>query len=334
MNAVVLFCLMVLIAATGARLVPRGLGWLLDRRLLEAWKALASKLAPELKLPEGSWLAGEYRGRAVEIMPGLDGSVRLSMQVQAPLPAGLRLSHQGVGAGLLRLKGLRDIQVGDAQLDASVVVHADNPASTIRLLREPGVREALLALLTGHPRAVVFGSEVMVTLPLRSEPALFRGALQALERLTSVLELTANRLHAQVQEAREQARGALSPEAPSASRPAERSRAPLASEVFRDFARRKALASWICFYPLLLGLGLFVGATIDSESALLGLSRDLRIELATAGMILIFLSGTLGFVATSFFILRCPICTEQLIRHRIALAGIKACPRCQTRLAR
>jgi hypothetical protein len=165
---------LILMAVGALALLPLVLRWWRQRQARQAWLALAPKLG--LSPTEGV----ERR--------------RVRMGVTVALTPRLHLSRQRPGLRLSERRELKHIQVGDAALDEAVLIRAKNPAAVIRLLREPGVRDALLTFLEGNPGGTVTETAVEAPLgnPVHEEPC--QRVLQELARLTSTLGGAARRL--------------------------------------------------------------------------------------------------------------------------------------------
>ncbi|WNG47817.1 hypothetical protein F0U60_29550 [Archangium minus] len=335
--------------------LPFALRWWRRRQARRAWLALAPRL--ELSLVAGGdqrLLSGRYQGHPVEVLLSSDGTAQMRMTVQAHLPPDLHLSRQEAGSRRLQLRGLRDIQVGDAALDAAFVIQGSNPAAVIRLLREPGVRDALLALVAGNPQAVLTRNEVVAPsgYPVQEEPC--RRALRALALVASTLERTAGQ-HAQLAaSAREQAwseRLALATARPQAPLPPEPAlppvdKAPVERNVRSEYGRRKSLYFLFGQLPVAVGWWMWLlGGAFKHRHELLGLAPT---EWGALGGVL-FVLGIGGGLYGQLKLLRCPACDESLTqdgaaeaalssrrvtrRNRTSLAlKFSACPFCKTRL--
>ncbi|WP_224246178.1 hypothetical protein [Hyalangium gracile] len=289
-------------------------------RLRKAWQKLAPRL--ELSLTDARRLSGRFKGMPLEVI--LTGSSsQMRMAVQAELPPGLHLSRQKPGAR--RLRGVRDIQIGDKPLDDAALIQSENPAATIRLLREPAVRDALLEFLTEHPNAVVTGNEVVVPLEKKPDEELGRRVLRSQQRLAAAIEASANHLRQQALEAREQT---LLEAAPSdrqlPERPQIKSPPSPSLRSLREIFRIRRWIHGLTSYPALFGGLLLIAATGGRKG-----------PMAVVGFIL----AITGLVAQSlggYFILRCPACGGALMKNTGGKAAdfeTKVCPHCQMRLS-
>jgi hypothetical protein len=287
-------------------------------------------------------LSGKLREHPLEVLLLPNGTSQLRMKVRASLPAGLHLGRQEPGARRLQLRDMQDIQVGDRPLDDAVIVQARNPAATIRLLREPGVREVLLSSLTENPRTVVTGGEVVLPLSLPLQEASCRRALDGLERLTSTLEKAATQQQSRVATAREQLRAEAPPPSPTAPLPVpapspqaeeleqfyKKSRAPA------EFARRVLLHRWVGQVPAMTGFVVLASAKLARHHGpILGYMPSTW-RMVGLGLLVV---GVAGLFFGYFFLLRCPACGLQLMLQReessiLDTTGLLACPRCNTRL--
>ena len=351
MSADALFLGLLLVSVLAVS-VPFALrGWR-QRQARRAWLELTPRL--ELALTEEGdqrLLSGRYQGHSVEVLLSPDGTAQMRMKVQADLPPGLHLSRQEAGSHRLQLRGMRDIQVGDAALDAAFLIQGSNPAAVIRLLREPGVRDALLALVAGNPRAVLTGNEVVAPIgyPVQEEPC--RRALRTLAQVASTLDRAAGQ-HAQLAaSAREQARSerpapaAARPQAPAEPAKTQVDKARSDREIRDEYARRTSLYSLIGQFPAILGwlMLLFSGRKGFLESS--------GFPWGMVGFGL-FVGGMVGTVYGNLKLLRCPACDESLVQKRRSPSGAEllntevrrrgsrysdalslvACPSCKTRL--
>jgi hypothetical protein len=298
-------------------------------RSRRAWQSLAPKL--ELSLTQGKRLIGRYKGMPVEVLL-TNGAAQIRMATQAELPPGLHLSRQEPGAR--RLLGVRDIQVGDKPLDDAVLIQAENPAATIRLLRDPTVRNALLEFLAEHPKAVVTGNEVVVPVEEQPDEALGLRVLRSQQRLATALMASAGQRQEQVLEAREQARREALPagrQLPDRPHPK-----PLPSPSLRSlreiFAQRRWLHGLLSYPPIFGGL-LLAFISKGTESGLF--KNGLSPAWATVGFCL-FMAGLVAQTFGGYFIVRCPACggtLEKRVGGKIAVFETKVCPHCQMRLS-
>ncbi|QRK12156.1 hypothetical protein JQX13_20205 [Archangium violaceum] len=295
-----LFLGLLLVGMLGVPL-PFALRWWRRRRARRAWLALAPKL--ELSFAaDGAHrlLSGRYQGHSVEVLLSPDGTAQMRMKARADLPSGLHLSRQEAGTHRLQLRGLRDIQVGDESLDAAFIIQGSNPAAVIRLLREPDLREALLALVADNPRAVLTENEVVAPIgyPVREEPC--RRALRTLAQVAFTLERSAGQLTQQEVLAREQV-----PQAPVEPEPAKSQvgRTLSDKDIRDEYGRRTSLYMRLALFPLVVGWGLMV---LFGPKGLLGHAGT---PWGTVGFGLL-LGGLVGGVYGDLKLLRCPACDE------------------------
>ncbi len=318
MNALLLAGLVAVGAVTS---LPWALRWVRRRRTKSAWLELSPKL--ELPLAGGSnerLLSGRYRGHPVEVRLTPHGTSQVRVPLKTPLPAGLHLSRQVPGAMRRPGRAVRDIQVGDPALDEGFLIQGKNPAAVIRLLREPGVREALLALQADSPWVLITENEVMAPLasPVREETC--RRALRSTALLTSALEETTARHQLLAATARDQARREL-PAVPS-PRPAETapsrdevlgqgSEDPALALIRDEFARRMRIHNWFGTYPTVAGFVLLCLCAVMSTGSETLLGQPLLYwALAGGGLVV---AGLLGHHVISRKILLCPACGLDVI---------------------
>jgi hypothetical protein len=292
------------------------------RRLLrKAWRELAPRL--ELSLTDGKRLSGRYKGMPLEVLL-TGGSSQLRMAVQAELPPGLHLSRQAPGAR--RLLRVRDIQVGDKPLDDAVLIQSEHPAATIRLLRNPTVRDALLEFLSEHPKAVVTGNEVVVPLETRPDEEFGRRVLRSQQRLAAAIESSAGHLQEQTLVAREQARlegGQPTASQPLAHRPLQVPSGSSLRSLRETFATRRWIHRLISYPPIIISLVMMGVSTFQ-------LARPWLFP----GVSLILL-GVVCHNIGGYFLLRCPACGGALIKAtggKAASFETEICPHCQFRL--
>lgn len=86
----------------------------------------------------------------------------IRVDIGEKLPVGLRLSREGMGAGLLKLMGEEDIQIGDRDLDAGLLIQGARPAEIAGLLRQRGVRDAALRFFEAYPSATLEDAQLTV----------------------------------------------------------------------------------------------------------------------------------------------------------------------------
>ncbi|MFP2928143.1 hypothetical protein ACLESO_23675 [Pyxidicoccus sp. 3LG] len=245
--------------------------------------------------------------------------------MKTPLPAGLQLSRQEPGSTRRPKREGRDIQLGDPALDEAFIIQGKNPAAVIRLLREPGLREALLALQADSPRVLITENEVMAPLenPVKEEAC--RRALRSTAQLTSALEEAMERHQQLAEAAREQARRELPPvpspraagKAPAAPAPSREKgilvgNTDVALAVIREeFARRLRIHNWLGPYPQVVGFALIALSIAIHERTeeLLGLPL-LYWGLIGGGLLV---AGLLGHHIISRKFLLCPACGLDVI---------------------
>lgn len=303
---------MVAVGAVGALgVLPRALRWMRRRRARQAWLELSPRL--ELPLSEGAnerLLSGRYRGHPMEVRLTLHGTSQVRVPLKTSLPAGLRLSRQEPGSTPRPRRGPRDIQVGDPEMDKAFLIEGKNPAAVIRLLREPGVRDALLALQTESPRALITENEVLAPMegPVQEERC--RRTLRSTALLTSALLEAMARHEELAVKAREQVRRELPP-VPGPRPTVPQKDGSLSLAFVRDeFARRLRIHRWFGTIPMVTGLPLFccvaAGRTVLAE---LGLSLTYCLLTALG----LFVGGLLGHHVISRKILLCPACGQDVI---------------------
>jgi hypothetical protein len=129
-----------------------------NQKANETWQAAARELG--LRFEPGTWLGGrkiqgQYRGQWVKVDVHSTGGknsqtfTRYQVFYPEPLGLGLRLNRQGFFSNLWQMLGGQDIQVGDGEFDADVVVKGRDPQEVIRFLtpaRRARVHRLLLDL--------------------------------------------------------------------------------------------------------------------------------------------------------------------------------------------
>lgn len=194
--------------------------WTIRKRsaeaMAEAWREAAAPLGLAVRAGGGlssRWvrLRGEHAGRAVrahfaisgnaayasrfdvEAWGGLGntgpnhlGITEVSVQVGAPLPAGLHIRQESAASETLRYMGIQDVQLGDEALDSALHVSCDAPERLRQLVGTPaGLRAVqLLARTPGlsiRKGAVHQESEA-------ERPEALAGTLRALAALCQDLE--------------------------------------------------------------------------------------------------------------------------------------------------
>lgn len=177
-------------------------------RLRRRWRALGPtlELSPSV-VPERQLLVGSYRGYPVEVFLPRKGGSRLRLLLDAKLPEGFALAPQrrgpwGANAG-------QDLQVGQPLLDAVYLIQGAKPAAVLRLIKEPAVRESLLALLQQGVRVQLTGQELLA--PVRGDftEESCRALLRDLVRLASALREAAEQHRSQAEVARDAARSEI-----------------------------------------------------------------------------------------------------------------------------
>lgn len=138
----------------------------------QSLRLLARSLELESIEEQGDTLRGEHQGLTLQLRP-----VRSGLQVRIEAPTGLRLIPSGQA-----IAGERDLRVGHRELDQALVIQGGNPAASIRLLRSPGVAEALLEVCRQVPGFSVEDGALRAELPLPVSRALL-GELIALAQL-------------------------------------------------------------------------------------------------------------------------------------------------------
>lgn len=341
--------LILLLLGTLAAL-PSVLGYSRQERTRRVWLELAPRL--ELSLVAGDerrLVTGRYHGHPVDVLLSPNGTAQLRMKTRAALPAGLHLSRQEPGTERLRLRGLQDIQIGEPALDAAFIVQGKNPAAVIRLLREPGIGEALLALQAHSPRALLTEGELVAPIESPVEEESCRRALRALARLASTLEQVAGQQDEPpaLPPARLQPEPPVTPirvqPEPSVSvtpRSRESERATRDAAIRDEFAQRMSLVSLLTLYPGVAGVALLLLGKL-LRRGLFGLA-PFTWTLLGMGTLLVGLVGALYSDST---LLSCPACERSLTRYteeqrrrrperrtRHSVWSLVACPHCGVRL--
>jgi hypothetical protein len=354
--------LFIILALAALMAVPSLLLRWRQHQTRRAWLALAPRL--ELSLVTGDdrrLLAGRYQGHPVDVVLSPDGTAQLRMRAQATFPAGLHLSRQEPGAERLRLRNLQDLQIGEPALDAAFIIQGKNPAAVIRLLHEPGVSEALLALQTDSPRAMITENEVVAHIESAAQEEPCRRALRALARVTSTLEQIAGQQEALAATAREQSRReALArqpapvqpepvatpvqaePEVSTPPPPRKRER-PDTAAIRDEFAQRTSMYALIGQYPIWMGFALILlGGFLKHR--LMGFEPHTWQFLGIGS----FLVGLVGTIYSESKLLYCPACERSVTKfskqqqqrrpelqaqaRRPRVMSLVACPHCGVRL--
>lgn len=333
--------------------LPFVLRYAWQERTRRVWLELAPRLELSLVTGDGRWLVtGRYHGHTLDVLLSPNGTAQLRMKTRAALPAGLHLSRQEHGTERLRLRGLQDIQIGEPALDAAFIVQGKNPAAVIRLLREPGVGEALLALQTHSPRAMITEGELVAPIESPVEEESCRRALRALARVTSTLEQVAGPRDeppalppARFQPDPPATPAPVQPAPPVSVTPRSREseRATRDAAIRDEFAQRMSLFSLITLYPGVAGVALLLlGKLLRRE--LFGLA-PFTWTLLGMGTLLVGLVGALYSDST---LLSCPACERALTKYteeqrrrrpelrtrhgRPSVWSLVACPHCGVRL--
>lgn len=253
-------------------------------------------------------LAGRYRGHPVEVSLSRTGASRLRLTLGTKLPQDFALLPQGRG---LRWRGAskeRDIQVGQPALDAAFLIQGANPAAVIRLLGEPGVRDALSRL---QARGVPFqlqGQELIASPTGSLSEASIRELLRDLSGVASALQSTAESHRALAASAREAAQDS----APATGKV-------LAPSVQRDLdfqrfvrIREEFSKRWVLHNTLV-----FVGGVVGLLGG--GLWLVLRRgpppegwDLAGVPFAAAFTFASLTYMFSAYFQLLCPGCGNDL----------------------
>ncbi len=140
-----------------------------------SWRALAAERAELTFTDIGSMgfmdplLTGEIDGFEIkiEIWDEPQGKrsrrvTRMNARLPGLLPPGLRLQVEGVGWKLLGGLGLKDIQVGDAQIDSALRITSTDPAAAVAAFRSPAVGAAIRSVLDQNLRVILEGRDLKV----------------------------------------------------------------------------------------------------------------------------------------------------------------------------
>lgn len=71
---------------------------------------------------------------------------RVRVDVGVPLPPGLEVHREGLGATFSKLLGAQDLQIGDPIADAALLIQAQAEQDALAFLRRPEVHESLLVI--------------------------------------------------------------------------------------------------------------------------------------------------------------------------------------------
>jgi hypothetical protein len=134
-----------------------------NQRANQAWQAAAAKM--RLPYTSGGWMSGrkiegQYHGHWIKADVYSTGGknsqtyTRYEVFFPEPLGLGLRLTRQGFFSNLWHLLGGHDIQVGDPEFDADVVVKGRDPDAVIRFLT-PARRARIHRLLLDLQAATI-----------------------------------------------------------------------------------------------------------------------------------------------------------------------------------
>lgn len=138
----------------------------------EQSRTLARVLSVVGQMSNGFRMVGRHRGYDTTIQSVSRGSGKnrktytaFRMSLPSALGLGLQLGREGfldkIGA---TITGNRDVQVGDADFDARVLVRAQDVESTRTRLARSTVREPILALLAIAPGATVDDQKIAIEL--------------------------------------------------------------------------------------------------------------------------------------------------------------------------
>ncbi|MDQ3035403.1 MAG: DUF3137 domain-containing protein [Myxococcota bacterium] len=137
-----------------------------SRAMAEGWRRFAEARGFELDVA-GMRMAGRYEGLPVEVKTERRGGERwtwITARIDPPLGMVLALARQGRLAGLARLVGVQDIQLGDAEFDRRFVVKG-GPDVLVREALTPPVRRALVALDEAHAALSLEDDRLTVAIP-------------------------------------------------------------------------------------------------------------------------------------------------------------------------
>jgi hypothetical protein len=132
---------------------------------------------------------GTYRGFETYLCSEIHSPSIFMMMVLFPKPEQqkLLLFREGFLSRVgKRLFKSQDLQLGDEKLDALVMVQSSDPEATLKSLRRPPLRSALLDLYEKHPDAVIndVGIRLRLNSPTSSE---LRSALDLISQVVEAL---------------------------------------------------------------------------------------------------------------------------------------------------
>lgn len=113
----------------------------------ERWQLVAQSRGLSVDV-ENTRMSGRYEGMHVEVDTQLRGQQRwtvFTVRFDRPLGVGLVITRQTSLSSLGKLLGMQDIETGDRTFDDRFVIKG-NPASTVRSMLGPEVRQRLAAL--------------------------------------------------------------------------------------------------------------------------------------------------------------------------------------------
>ncbi|WP_223642233.1 hypothetical protein [Corallococcus sp. EGB] len=307
--------------------------WRRDR-LRRRWRALGPKL--ELSPPEaspGTLLVGRYRGYPVEVFLARTGGSRLRLLLDAKLPEGFALTPQRRGPR--GVSPVQDLQVGEPLLDAAYLIQGANPAAVLRLLKEPAVRAALLALQQQGVRVHLAGQELLAPVRGAFNEETCRALLRDLTRVASALREAAESHRSQADAARDAARREVPIVGSRHPVPARRDFQEQAAlrELFNArLTRHKALVFGGGFVGLLVGVPLWLWARHMPHEGW---------DLTGLPLMSFFVGAASAYAWSIRYLLLCPSCGND-VRHEVPdpetpdatmiELSLDRCPHCDLRL--
>lgn len=143
-----------------------------QQRLIAVWGALASREG--LHFEDGGFLgkpslSGDIGGVGVgaSLVARKHGKssvmyVRVATRPTLPMPDGLAMTPENLGAAILKMAGGQDIQIGDAYLDGKARICAQNEGDVQALFEHAPLRQACLSMFSGGRYNRVSSSQIIV----------------------------------------------------------------------------------------------------------------------------------------------------------------------------